>query len=154
MLSSEYELTNPSNKTMANVDLNALFAAQPAENNNSKKDMKYTSDDGTAYVVSVTENIGEAFGFDDVATADVGIVPNLPRGWRMRKVNFADATGNISGSYVVGKPSTLIYAEGGTITVPRKSKAAGVVVAVTGSTGEYKRFGKSFDTGQDSGDET
>jgi hypothetical protein len=139
---------------MANVDLNALFAAQAAENNNSKKDMIYTSDDGTEYIVAITENIGKVFGFDDVETADVGIVPNLPRGWKMRRVNFADATGNISGSYVVGKPTTSVYAEGGTITVPRKGKAAGVVVAVTGSSGEYKRFGKSFDTGQDSGDET
>lgn len=139
---------------MANIDLNALFAAQAAENNNSKKDMIYATDDGTEYIVTVTENIGEAFGFDDVETADVGVVPQLPRGWKMRKVNFADATGNISGSYPVGKPDTLIYSEGGTITVPRKGKAAGVLVAVTGSSGEYKRFGKSFDTGQDSGDES
>lgn len=139
---------------MAAIDINALFAAQPAENNNSKKDMKYTTDDGTKYIVSITENIGEALGFDDVETADVGVVPNLPRGWKMRKINFADATGNISGSYVVGKPTTLIYAEGGTVKVPRKGKADGVLCAVTGSSGEYKRFGKSFDTGQDSGDES
>lgn len=139
---------------MATVDLNALFAAQAAENNNSKKDMVYTTDDGTEYIVNVTENIGEAFGFDDVETADVGVVPQLPRGWIMRKIRFADATGNISGEYPCGKPGTLIYAEGGTVTVPRKGKAAGVLCAVTGSIGEKKRFGKSFDTGQDSGDET
>lgn len=139
---------------MANVDLNALFAAQAAENNNSKKEMIYTTDDGAEYQVVITENIGEAFGFDDVETADIGVVPFLPPSWSMRKVRFADATGNISGEYVVGKPSTLIYSEGGTITVPRKGKAAGVVCAVTGSIGEKKRFGKSFDTGQDSGDET
>jgi hypothetical protein len=139
---------------MASIDLNALFAAQAAENNNSKKDMIYTTDDGTEYIVNITENIGEAFGFDDVVSADVGVVPILPRGWKMRKVLYADATGNISGSYFVGKPNTLVYSEGGTITVPRKGKAGGVLVAVTGSTGEYKKFGKSFDTGQDSGDET
>lgn len=139
---------------MANVNLNALFAAQPAENNNSKKDMIYKTDDGTKYVVQITENIGEAFDFDDVTTAEVGVVPNLPRGWKMRKVRFADATGNISGEYFVGKPTTLIYAEGGTITVPRKGKADGVLCAVTGSVGEAKRFGKSYDTGQDSGDES
>lgn len=139
---------------MASVNLNALFAAAAAENNNSKKDMIYTTDDGTEYIVNITEAIGEAFGFDDVETADVGVVPQLPRGWKLRKVNFADATGNISGSYPCGKPSTLIYAEGGTITVPRKAKADGVLVAVTGSTGEVKKFGKSFDTGQDSGDES
>lgn len=139
---------------MANLDLNAPFAAQDAENNNSKKDMIYTSDDGTEYIVNITENIGEVFGFDDVEASDVGVVPNLPRGWRMRKILFADATGNISGSYVVGKATALIYSEGGTVRVPRKGKAVGVLCAVTGSTGEYKRFGKSFDTGQDSGDET
>lgn len=139
---------------MANVDLNALFAAQAAENNNSRKDMVYATDDGTKYIVQITENIGEAFGFDDVVAADVGIVPQLPKQWEMRKVRFADATGNISGEYNVGKASTLVYAEGGTITVPRKGKAAGVLCAVTGSIGEKKRFGKSFDTGQDSGDET
>lgn len=139
---------------MANVDLNALFAAQAAENNNSKKDMIYTTDDGTEYIVQITENIGEAFGFDDVETADVGVVPQLPKGWSMRKIRFADATGNISGEYSVGKATTLIYSEGGTVTVPRKGKAAGIVCAVTGSIGERKRFGKSFDTGQDSGDES
>lgn len=139
---------------MANIDLNALFAAQAAENNNSKKDMVYKTDDGTEYIVNITENIGEAFSFRDVVTADVGVLPQLPRGWRMRKVSFADATGKISGQYVVGTPDALIYAEGGTITVPRKGKAAGVLVAVTGSIGERKVFGKSFDTGQDSGDES
>lgn len=138
---------------MASVDLNALFAAQAAENNNSKKDMVYETDDGTEYIVNITENIGKAFSFRDVVPLDVGVVPILPRGWRMRKVSFSDATGNISGQYVVGKPDASIYAEGGTITVPRKGKAAGVVVAVTGSVGERKVFGKSFDTGQDSGDE-
>jgi hypothetical protein len=137
---------------MANVDANAAFAAQAAERNNSKKDMIYTTDDGTEYIVEITENFGEVFGFDDVETADVGVVPRYPDRWKMRKVHYADATGNITGSYVVGKPTELIYAEGGTITIPRKGKATGIVCAVTGSTGEYKRFGKAFDTGQDSGD--
>lgn len=139
---------------MANLDLNALYAAQLEERNNSKKDMKYTTDDGTQYIVEITENIGEVFGFDDVVTADVGVVPRLPSRWKMRKVHFADATGNVTGFYHVGKPTELIYAEGGTITVARKGSATGLLCAVTGSTGEYKRFGKSFDTGQDSGDDT
>ena len=139
---------------MANIGLNALFALQAAENNNSKKDMVYETDDGTEYIVNITENIGEAFDFRDVVTADVGVVPVLPKGWKMRKVRFADATGNISGEYPCGKPDTPIYREGGTITVPRKGHAAGVLCAVTGAIGERKKFGKSFDTGQDSGDET
>lgn len=139
---------------MATVDLNALFAAQLEETNNSKKDMVYTTDDGTEYIVEITENIGEAFGFRDVVTADVGVLQRLPARWKMRRVHFADATGNVTGSYSVGNPAELVYAEGGTITVPRKGSATGLVCAVTGSTGEYKRFGKAFDTGQNSGDDT
>jgi hypothetical protein len=139
---------------MATIDINALFVAQAAEDNNSKKDMIYTSDEGTEYIVSITENIGEALGFDDVESADVGVVPNLPRGWQMRKILFVDSSGNVKGSYPVGKPDAPIYFEGGTVTVARKGKATGVVCAVTGSVGERKRFGKSFDTGQQSGDNT
>jgi hypothetical protein len=139
---------------MATVDLNALFVAQSEEVNNSKKDMVYETDDGTEYIVEITENIGEAFGFRDVVTADVGVLQRYPARWKMRRIHFADATGNVTGSYSVGTPTALVYAEGGSVIVPRKGSASGLVCAVTGATGEYKRFGKSFDTGQNSGDDT
>lgn len=139
---------------MANVDINAAFAAQAAENNASKKDMIYFDDQDTPYVVQITENIGEALGFADYTGADVGNVDDIPKGFVMRKIRFADATGNISGEYPVGSRTAPIYVEGGTITVPRRGKAAGLLCAVTGAIGERRRFPKSFDTGQDSGDET
>lgn len=138
---------------MANVDLNAPFVAQAAEDNNSKKPMKYQSDTGAEYLVNITENIGEAFGFDDYVTAD-GNLPNLPTGWSMRKVRFVDSTGKIAGEYPCGKPTTPIFNEGGLITVPRKGKAAGVNCAVTSAIGERRRFLTTQDTGQQSGDNT
>ena len=138
---------------MAIVDMNALFAAQNSEDNNSKKGMLYTGDDGTTYIVSITENIGEALGFDDVQVA-TPTTPALPRGYRMRKITFSDSSGRVGGSYFIGKPNTPIYAEGGTITVPRKGKALGLVCQVTGTQGERKTFFGANDTGQQSGDIT
>lgn len=139
---------------MAIVDINALYAAQDGDDNDSKKPMIYTADDGTTqYKVIITENIGEAMGFADVTTANAS-TPALPKGFIMRKVTFSDSTGKISGSYPVGTPSTAIYTEGGTITVARKGKAAGVTCEVTGSQGERKQFLGANDTGQQSGDNT
>lgn len=139
---------------MAAIDINALYVAQDGDDNDSKKDMVYTADDGTTqYIVTITENIGEAMGFADV-TAATPTTPRLPRGYDMRKVTFKDASGKISGSYPVGTPSTPIYVEGGTITVPRKGKATGVVCQVLGSQGERKKLGQGNDTGQQSGDAT
>lgn len=139
---------------MAAVDINAKYAALAGEVNDSKKDMIYATDDGTEYIVNISENIGEVMGFDDVVTADVGVVPVLPRGWKMRYIRFVDATGNVKGSYPVGKPDQPIYFEGGTVKVARKGKSDGVLCAVTGAIGETKRFGKAYDTGQQSGDDT
>jgi hypothetical protein len=136
---------------MATVDINALYAAQTGSDNDSKKAMLYTADDGaTQYRVQISENIGSAMGFGDVETATVA--DELPRGYVMRKVTFSDATGKVSGAYPCGTPSTPIYVEGGTITVARKGKADGVTCQVTGSQGEKKRFGGANDTGQQSGD--
>lgn len=138
---------------MAVVDINAKYAAQNAEDNDSKKAMLYTADDGTTkYKVKISENIGESMGFDDVETSTVA--SDLPRGYVMRKVTFSNADAKVSGSYPVGTPSTPIYVEGGIITVARKGKAAGLVCAVTGSQGEKKSFNSANDTGQGSGDIT
>lgn len=138
---------------MAAVDINAKYAAQDAEDNDSKKAMLYTADDGTTkYKVLISENIGESMGFEDVETSTVA--DDLPRGYTLRKVTFSNADAKVSGSYPVGTPSTPIYVEGGTITVARKGKATGLVCAVTGSQGEKKRFNSPNDTGQGGGDIT
>lgn len=138
---------------MAAIDINALYAAQDSDNNDSKKTVVYTADDGTTqYSTSLTENIAEALGFSDFTNASTATP--MPRGFAMRKVTFADSSGRIRGSYPVGTPSTAIYVEGGTVTVARKGKATGVVCQVTGSQGERRTFAASNDTGQQSGDNT
>jgi len=138
---------------MATVDLNAKYAAGSESDNDSKKAMLYLDDDGTTqYKVLISENIGEAFGFDDVETSTVA--DDLPRGFTLRKVTFSNADGKVSGSYPVGKPDTPVYVEGGTITVARKGKVAGLVCAVTGAQGQKRRFLAANDTGQESGDIT
>ena len=53
---------------MAAVDINAKYAALAGEVNDSKKDMIYATDDGTEYIVNISENIGEVMGFDDVVS--------------------------------------------------------------------------------------
>lgn len=136
---------------MAIVDINASYVAAAGENNDSRKTMVYTADDGTTvYTVDISENIGEAMGFADFTTSTVATP--LPRGYQMRTVTFSDSSGKVKGTYPVGSPTTSIYVEGGTITVARKGKATGVVCQVTGSQGEKKRFAAANDTGQDSGD--
>lgn len=139
---------------MAIIDINAKYTAPDAEDNDSKKSMIYTADDGTTqYSVLITENIGESMGFGDFENSTASI-PQLPRGYQMRKVTFSDASGKVSGSYPVGTPSTPIYVEGGTITVARKGKATGIVCQVTGAQGEKRKFAAGNDTGQQSGDNT
>jgi len=139
-------------KYMAVVDINARYAAPESDNNDSKKNMVYLSDTGEFYTVSIAENIGEAMGFADFETSSVSGF--LPRGMRMRTVSFKDASGKISGQYPCGTPSTPIFVEGGTITVARKGKAAGVVCTVLGAQGEKRTIASAADTGQNSGDIT
>lgn len=137
---------------MAFVDLNALYSLPASDDNDSKKAMVYTSDSGQLYIKSLSENIGEAFGFDD--QTDVSTAVEMPQGFIMRKVTFSSNSGFVAGSYPCGKPTTSIYAFGGTILVPRKGKATGVTVTVTGAQGERRRFLGAADTNQSSGDVT
>jgi hypothetical protein len=134
------------------IDLNASFASQNAEDNNSKKAMVYTSDTGALYVTQVTENYGELLGFDDYDTTS--IASPMPDGLVMRKVTYKDSSGKVSGSFPIGKPTEAVFATGGTITIPRKGKSAGLVVTVIGAQGEKRRILSAADTGQQSGDNT
>jgi len=140
---------------MASVNLNAAFAAQDPEDNNSRKSMVYLTDDGKAKLVQINENVGEALGFADynapIAPADAA--PDYLR-FEMRRIYASDVTGKVRQSFPVGSPDVPIYVEGGTITVPRKGKAAGLQLFVTGSVGEKKTFAVTGDTGQQSGDPT
>lgn len=140
---------------MASVDLNAPFAAQDASDNNSKKSMIYTTDDNKKLVVTVNENYGELLGFLDY-TAPIPEADRAPDYLRfeMRKIHAVSADGKVRQSFAVGSPTAPIFSEGGTVTVPRKGKSAGLVLAVTGSTGERKSFATAADSGQSSGDST
>ena len=137
---------------MALVDINALVIAQAVNENASKKAMIYTSDTTVQYAVVIDENIGEAMGFIDFAAASTA--QPAPAGLKMRTVTFSDASGKVKGSYPVGIPTAPIFVEGGTITVPRKGSAVGVVCAVLGAQGEKRRLLSANDTGQTSGDNT
>jgi len=137
---------------MATVDINARFAAPANDDNDSKKWMVYLSDTGLFYNVLISENIGESMGFADNEPSSISGI--LPRGMKMRTVSFKDSTGKISGQYPCGTPSTPIFVEGGTITVARKGKAAGVVCTVIGAQGEKRTIQSAADTGQQSGDIT
>jgi hypothetical protein len=134
----------------AELDINAKYVAAATDNNDSKKLMIYTSDNGNEYTTLISENIGEIMGFDDFTTSSTAT--EMPKGLKMRYVNFKDATGNVGGSYPVGKSSEEVFQEGGTIKVARKGKADGVVCAVTGAIGEKRSLQTANDTGQDSGD--
>lgn len=136
---------------MATIDINVLVVAQDVDNNSSKKWMKYLSDSGATFAVLIDENIGEALGFDDIADADINFAEK-PQSLEMRKVNATSLNGKIKIQYPVGKPSEDIYSEGGTITVPRKGSADGLILTVTGVVGEKRRLPSSRDSGQDSGD--
>jgi len=135
---------------MAIVDINAKYVAPESDNNDSKKNMVYQSDTGEFFTVLISENIGESMGFIDQEVSSTSGF--LPRGLRMRTVSFKDASGKISGQYPCGTPQTPIFVEGGTITVARKGKAAGVVCTVLGAQGEKRTIVSAADTGQDSGD--
>ena len=137
---------------MALVDINAKYALQVAEENASKKKMIYVSDTTQRYVVTIDENIGESMGFEDFT--DVSTATEVPKSLKMRTVSFSDSSGKVKGQYPVGTPTTPIFIEGGTITVARKGKAAGVVTTVIGAQGEKRTLLSAADTGQQSGDNT
>ena len=140
---------------MATVNLNAPFASQPANDNNSRKTMIYFTDDNKALPVQINENYGELLGFDDYTgpISPALAAPNYLR-FEMRKVYASDSTGKVKQSFYIGKPDEPIYVEGGSIVVPRKGKADGLTLFVTGSVGEKKTFPNAGDTGQTSGDNT
>ena len=140
---------------MAIINLNAPFVNQPANDNNSRKTMLYTTDDGKKIPVQICENYGELLGFDDFTGSipEELVAPNYLR-FEMRRVYASDVTGKVKQSFPIGKPNEEIYVEGGTIIVPRKGKASGLTLFVTGSVGEKKTFPNAGDTGQQSGDDT
>jgi hypothetical protein len=140
---------------MAVVNLNAPFVSQPANDNNSKKTMLYTTDAGKKIPVQINENYGEALGFEDYT----GSIPEeetapLYLRFEMRRIYASDTSGRVKQSFPVGKPDEPIFVEGGTVIVPRKGKANGLTLYVTGSVGEKKTFANAGDTGQQSGDDT
>jgi hypothetical protein len=57
-------------------------------------------------------------------------------------------------SYPVGKTTEPIYKNGGTIKIPRKGFTEGLVLSVTGVTGEKRRFANGRDSGQSNSDIT
>ena len=137
---------------MAIIDVNVLVVAQAVTENASKKAMIYTSDTTVQYVVNIDENIGEALGFADYTNSSIAAA--MPAGLQMRTISFSDATGKVKGRYPVGTPTTPVFVEGGTITVPRKGSAAGLTCAVLGAQGEKRRLLSGNDTGQNAGDIT
>lgn len=138
---------------MAIIDINAAYIALPAGENDSRKGMVYTDDNGNKYKVIVGEIAGELLGFDDITTEDEGL-PSLPIGFTMRKITYSSADGKSAGSLNVGKATEAIFTEGGTVTQVKKGSVLGTVCTVTGSQGEKKRFIGANDTGQNAGDVT
>jgi hypothetical protein len=140
---------------MATINLNTPFVNQPANDNNSRKTMLYTTDDGKKIPVQINENYGELLGFEDFTGSipDDQVAPNYLR-FEMRRIYASDVSGRVKQSFPVGKPDEAIYIEGGSVIVPRKGKADGLTLYVTGSVGEKKTFPNAGDTGQRSGDDT
>jgi len=140
---------------MATVNLNAPFVSQPANDNNSRKTMIYTTDTGKWLPVEINENYGEALGFADYAgpIPEEHQAPNYLR-FKMRRIYASDASGRVKQSFPIGIPDHPLYLEGGTVIVPRKGKTEGLALFVTGSVGERKTFPNAGDTGQRSGDDT
>jgi hypothetical protein len=136
---------------MADIDINALTIAHDIDDSGSKKWMAYTSDTDDLYAVFINEDIGEALGFIDITSANDNI-PVKPAGLEMRVINCVSANGKVRARYPCGAPSEEIYSEGGTIKVPRKGSATGLVLTVTGVTGEKRRIIGANDSGQGSGD--
>lgn len=137
---------------MAAIDINALVIAQSVTESASKKTMVYTGDTEQLYSVKIDENIGEAMGFSDYEDGSGAV--DIPKGLKMRTVTFSDSTGKVKGTYPVGTLGNAVFANGGTIKVPRKGSALGVVCAVTGAQGEKRKFATGQDTGQNAGDIT
>lgn len=152
MVSLQCKLQKTNRTSMTLIDLNALYTAPEASDNDSKKTMVYIADDAKEYTVTISENIGQVMGFYDYTTSSTATP--MPVGFKMRKITFANADTKVKGSYPVGNLTETVITEGGTITVPRKGKAAGVTCSITGYQGEKKRFAQANDTGQSSGDIT
>jgi len=121
----------------------------------AKKTMVYTTDNGKLLPVQINENYGELLGFLDYTgpIPEEDQAPNYLR-FKMRRVYASDSTGRVKQSFPIGLPNHPIYVEGGTLIVPRKGKASGLELFVTGSVGERKTFPNAGDTGQRSGDDT
>ncbi len=73
----------------------------------------YTSDNGTAYQVAITDNdaVAGAFGSAIVYLS----LPPLPRGWKMRHVYGVSGTG-IRTKVPCSLPANTNYVSGGTFT--------------------------------------
>jgi hypothetical protein len=137
------------------LDLNALFAAQNANDNNSRKNFWYKADDGKYHPANgLNENMAELFGFvDTIPSGGVRATDKVIK--RRRTVTYSDSSGNVKGQVEIGSPTESIYASGGTIVMPRKGKSGGLLVTVIGSQGEKSQFvdsGVAHDSGQLSGD--
>lgn len=135
-----------------NIDINASVGAADVTQNNGKKDMVYTSDDGKLYKVTINEFMGEALGFADYTESTTLTALPYVEIKQMRLVHAQDGSGRVKQSFPVGTPTKSIFAEGGTIKIARKGTDAGLILTVTGTTGEKKRIATPFDTGQNSGD--
>lgn len=79
----------------------------------SLKNFKYLSDDGKKYIVKIDESNGEKFGFDDVAESSTDTAGTLPRGYKMRYVNWRSDDGALSRKFPVGKPTEPDFIDGG-----------------------------------------
>jgi len=122
------------------LDLNALFVAQSKTENNSRANYWYKLDDGTfAPARGLNSNQATLFGFSQTVPAG-GVITTSKVVTRFRTISFADVTGKIKGEFAIGKPDAQIYKEGGSVLVPRKGKADGVVVYAIGSQGEKTRY--------------
>lgn len=136
------------------IDINASYLTLAAGDNDSKKDMVYTTDSGKKKVVKISENMGELLGFEDYTTSTVLTDEPFVEITQERLVHASSVDGKIKQSFRVGNPTKDIFASGGFIVVARKGSVAGVTLAVTGTTGEKKRIITAADTGQGSGDIT
>lgn len=134
------------------IDINTQVAAMDVTQSNGKKDVVYSADDGKLYKVTLNEAMAENMGFADYTSSTVLTALPSVEIKQMRLVHASDASGRVKQSFPVGTPTKAIFAEGGTITIPRKGSAAGLVLTVTGTTGEKKRIATPDDTGQNSGD--
>jgi len=122
------------------LDLNALFVAQSATENNGRANFWYKLDDGTyAPARGLNTNQANLFGFLQTLPSGA-VITNSKVVTKFRSITFADATGKIKGTFFVGTPTEAIYTGGGTVKVPRKGKAAGVITYIIGSQGEKTRF--------------